>query len=81
MLDLVRQNAAVGWTMLAMVEGITRSDGGIGAMLLNSNKYFNLGDVFAIQLTILSYGILQDWGLSVLRHVLCPWTRVNASKA
>lgn len=33
-LDLMRQNAAVGWTLLAMVEGITRSQGGIGAMLL-----------------------------------------------
>jgi len=79
MLDLVRQNAAVGWTLLAMVEGITRSDGGIGAMLLNSNKYFNLNDVFAIQLTILSYGLAQDYLLSLLRLAVCPWTRLNRS--
>jgi NitT/TauT family transport system permease protein len=79
MLDLIRQNAAVGWTMLAMVEGITRSDGGIGSLLLNQNKYFNLAAVFAIQLTILSYGILQDVGLTYLRLALCPWTRLNRS--
>ncbi len=79
MLDLIRQNAAVGWTLLAMVEGITRSEGGIGAMLLNSNKYFNLNAVFAIQLTILAYGIVQDYALSYLRSVLCPWTRLNRS--
>jgi ABC-type nitrate/sulfonate/bicarbonate transport system permease component len=79
MLDLIRQNAAVGWTLLAMVEGITRSEGGIGAMLLNSNKYFNMNAVFAIQLTILSYGIAQDYALSALRSLLCPWTRLNRS--
>jgi len=78
-LDLIRQNAAVGWTLLAMVEGITRSDGGIGAMLLNSNKYFNMNAVFAIQLTILSYGMAQDYALSWLRSALCPWTRLNRS--
>ncbi|MBN4663922.1 hypothetical protein H4F36_24175 [Escherichia coli] len=79
MLDLIRQNAAVGWTLLSMVEGLVRSEGGIGALLLNQNKYFNLSAVFAIQLTILAYGILQDFGLSYLRSVLCPWTRLNRS--
>ena len=79
MMDLVRQNAAVGWTLLSMVEGLVRSEGGIGAMLLNQNKYFNLSAVFAIQLTILAYGILQDIGLNALRGVLCPWTRLNRS--
>lgn len=79
MMDLVRQNAAVGWTLLSMVEGLVRSEGGIGALLLNQNKYFNLSGVFAIQLTILAYGILQDYGLNYLRSVLCPWTRLNRS--
>lgn len=79
MLDLIRQNAAVGWTLLAMVEGITRSSGGIGALLLGENKYFNLASVFAIQLTILGYGVFQDYALSVLRAFVCPWTRLNRS--
>lgn len=79
LLDLIRQNAAVGWTLLAMVEGLTRSSGGIGALLLNQNKYFNLAAVFAIQLTILAYGLLQDVSLNALRSLLCPWTRLNRS--
>jgi NitT/TauT family transport system permease protein len=78
-LELIRQNAAVGWTLLAMVEGITRSEGGIGAMLLSSNKYFGMENVFAIQLTILAYGVLQDISLSGLRTLLCPWTRLARS--
>lgn len=81
MLELIRQNAAVGWTLLAMVEGITRSEGGIGALLLNQNKYFNLNAVFAIQLTILGYGLLQDYTLSWIRSIVCPWTRLNRSDA
>ena len=48
----MRQNAAMGWMMLTMVEGISRSEGGVGAMLLNQNKHFHLSAVFAIQLTI-----------------------------
>lgn len=79
MLDMVRQNAAVGWTLLAMVEGITRSEGGIGALLLNQNKYFNLSAVFAIQLTILAYGILQDVVLRYVRTLLCPYAELNRS--
>lgn len=79
MMDLIRQNAAVGWTLLAMVEGITRSEGGIGAMLLNQNKYFNLSAVFAIQLTILFYGIAQDYALRYLRSLACPYAELNRS--
>ena len=31
--DAIRQNAAMGWMMLTMVEGIVRSEGGVGALL------------------------------------------------
>lgn len=73
-LDLVRQNAAVGWTLLTMVEGLTRAQGGIGALLLNQNRYFQLSGVFAIQLTILLYGIAQDYLLGRLKDALCPYS-------
>lgn len=72
-LDLVRQNAAIGWTLLTMVEGLTRSQGGIGAMLLNQNRYFQLSGVFAIQLTILLYGLLQDHVFGQIKAALCPY--------
>lgn len=71
-LDLVRQNAAIGWVMLSMVEGLVRSEGGIGSMLLNQNRYFNLSAVFAIQITILLYGLLQDYIMQLIRLALCP---------
>jgi len=73
-LDLMRQNAAVGWTLLTLVEGMTRAAGGIGAMLLNQNRYFLLAGVFAIQATILAFGLAQDAMLSLLKDILCPWS-------
>jgi NitT/TauT family transport system permease protein len=72
-LDLVRQNAAIGWTLLTLVEGLTRSAGGIGALLLNQNRYFLLAGVFAIQATILAVGLAQDALLSRLKDLACPW--------
>lgn len=74
-LDIIRQNAAIGWTLLSMVEGLVRSDGGIGAMLLNHSKHLHLSSIFAIQLTILGYGILQDYALKALREQLCPFLK------
>ncbi len=79
-LDLVRQNAAIGWTLLTMVEGLTRSQGGIGALLLNQNRYFQLSGVFAIQLSILAYGLLQDSLLAKLKFVLCPYAAIGKTK-
>lgn len=77
MIDLVRQNAAIGWTMLSMVEGLVRSDGGIGSLLINQNKYFHLSSVFAIQGVILFYGIFQDYAFRWLRAFLCPYSTLN----
>lgn len=79
-LEVIRQNAAVGWTMLTMVEGISRSDGGVGAMLLNQNKHFHLAEVFAIQLTILGVGILQDYILGLIRQFLCPYATLTLER-
>ena len=76
-LDLMRQNAAVGWTLLTLVEGMTRSAGGIGAMLLNQNRYFLLAGVFAIQGTILAFGLAQDALLSLIKDAACPWSTLG----
>jgi NitT/TauT family transport system permease protein len=71
--EVLRQNAAIGWMMLTMVEGISRSEGGIGAMLLNQNKHFHLAEVFAIQIMILLIGLLQDYGIGALQRLLFPY--------
>jgi NitT/TauT family transport system permease protein len=79
-LEVTRQNAAIGWMMLTMVEGFYRGEGGIGALLLNQNKHFLLAGVFAIQLTILTVGLLQDYGIGVLGRALFPWAGLTVER-
>ncbi len=72
--EVIRQNFAISWMMLTMVEGIVRSEGGIGTMLLNQNKHFHLDAVFAIQLVILTMGIFLDWLIGKLKVLFCPYS-------
>jgi NitT/TauT family transport system permease protein len=74
-LDVLRQNVAMGWAMITMVEGISRAEGGVGAMILNQNKHFLLAEVYAILLVILFLGLLMDYGMGILTNVLCPYLR------
>src|ERR1044072_4114107 len=71
--EVLRQNAAIGWMMLTMVEGIARAQGGVGVMLLNQQKHFHLAEVYAIQVVILTVGLMQDYGIGVLRRAFCPY--------
>lgn len=72
-LEAVRQNAAMGWVMLTMVEGLVRFEGGLGAMMLAEDKHIRLSAVFALQFVVLVVGIGQDYLLTVLRSVMCPY--------
>jgi NitT/TauT family transport system permease protein len=78
--EVLRQNAAIGWMMLTMVEGISRSEGGVGAMLLNQSKHFRLAEVFAIQIVILLVGLFQDYGIGVLRRLVCPYADLTLER-
>ncbi len=78
--DAMRQNAAMGWMMLTMVEGISRSEGGIGALLLNQNKHFRLEAVFAIQIAILLIGLVQDYALGLAKKFLFPYADLQLER-
>ncbi len=79
-IEVLRQNAAIGWMMLTMVEGISRSEGGVGAMLLNQNKHFHLAEVFAIQFTILAVGLTQDYTIGLLKRLVCPYAALTLER-
>ncbi|MDO8463356.1 MAG: nitrate ABC transporter permease [bacterium] len=72
-IDALRQNAAIGWMMLPMVEGISRTQGGVGAMLLDQNKHFHLASIFAVQLTLLAIGLGQDACFGFMKRIVCPY--------
>jgi NitT/TauT family transport system permease protein len=79
--DALRQNAAIGWMMLTMVEGLARAEGGLGAMLLNQNRHFHLAEVFALQSLILLVGIAQDAALAGLKRTCCPYAALPLERS
>jgi NitT/TauT family transport system permease protein len=74
-LEVMRQNFAIAWLMITTVEGLSMSEGGLGTMLIKSNKYLDLGTVFALLVVIFLFGIAFDFLLSVTRRWLFPYTR------
>lgn len=78
--EVLRQNAAIGWMMLTMVEGIYRGEGGVGALLLNQQKFFRMSDVFAIQIIILFVGLFQDLAIGALRRFVCPYASLTLER-
>lgn len=79
-LETLRQSAAMGWMMLTMVEGLVRSEGGIGTMMLNENKHLKLDAVFALIFVVLMVGVVQDWALAWLRRAVCPYVALTTER-
>jgi sulfonate transport system permease protein len=73
--EVVRQNFAIAWMMITMVEGLNMSEGGIGALMIKYNKYNDLPHVLALQAVILGLGLGFDYLLGVTRHWLFPYTK------
>lgn len=76
----IRGSAAIGWSMLTMVEGIVRSEGGIGAQLLIENKHFELAAAFAIQALILVIGLYQDFSFAWLKRLFFPYSYLRTGR-
>jgi NitT/TauT family transport system permease protein len=79
-LDVMRENAAIGWMMLTMVEGIARSEGGIGPLILNYNRFMRIDSVFAILAVVLIVALLQDAILGVIKGLLFPYATMDTEK-
>ena len=79
-LEALRQSAAIGWMMLTMVEGVARADGGLGTLLLNSNKHLALDAVFALIGVVLVVGVVQDYALGWLRRTVCPYAELGKER-
>ncbi len=76
--DSLRMNAAIAWMMLATVEGLSRSEGGIGVLLINLNRMQNTAAILSIQLMILAVGLGQDFLIKWVKSMVCPYTRKSA---
>jgi NitT/TauT family transport system permease protein len=78
--EVLRQNTAISWLMLTTVEGIVRTEGGIGAMLTVQSKYLHISEVLAIQITILVVGLALDWTYGFARRLFFPYADLAISR-
>jgi len=74
--EILRQNFAIAWMMITMVEGLSMSEGGIGVLLIKYNKYNDLTHVLALQFVIFGIGLCFDYLLGCLRRWLFPYTKL-----
>ena len=74
--EIVRQNFAIAWMMITMVEGLNMSEGGIGTLLIKYNKYNDLPHVLALQTIVFGLGLCFDYGLGRLRRWLFAYTNI-----
>lgn len=79
--EILRQNFAISWLMITLVEGLNMSEGGIGALLIKYNKYNDLTNVLALQLVIFLIGICFDFLLGTMRKWLFPHTKLITGAA
>lgn len=73
-LEVIKQNFAIAWMMITSVEGLCMSEGGLGTMMIKSNKYLKIDDVFGVLIVILVLGILFDYLFDVLKVWIFPYT-------
>ena len=79
-IEVMRQNFAIAWLMITMVEGLSMSEGGLGTMVIKSSKYLDLATVFAVLAIIFVTGVLFDYLLAIIRHWLFPYTKLHLRK-
>lgn len=72
--EAIKQNFAISWMMLVMVENLARSEGGIGVILYNQNKHFHIDSIYAVQIIVLMLGLFFDWTLGKIKVLLFPYS-------
>jgi NitT/TauT family transport system permease protein len=79
--DVLRQNAAMAWMLLTMVETLVRSEGGIGVVLANQTKHMDLAGVAAIQAIVFAIGIVQDALIGAFKNLVCPYAALKTERS
>lgn len=71
------QQFAIAWMLISSIENIFKTNGGIGVVLADSNKYFKFDQVYAVQIIILLTGITIDFTLRLIRSWIYPYTQLK----
>lgn len=72
MIEMIAQNAAIGWVMITAIETYNRTEGGIGSQIYAYSSTNQLAEVYAYLLIIGVIAVLEDWFFVLLKRVLFP---------
>jgi NitT/TauT family transport system permease protein len=70
--EVVKQNAGMGLAMLTMVEGLVRSGGGVGVMMIDYGRHYKYDMVYAGLFSACLLGASCDAILSWAQGAVCP---------
>lgn len=76
MIDMVAQNAAIGWVMVTAIETYNRTEGGIGSQIYAYSSTNNLPEVYSYLLIIGVIAVLEDGLFSLLKRTLFPYSTI-----
>jgi NitT/TauT family transport system permease protein len=74
MIDVIAQNAAIGWVMITAIETYNRTEGGIGSQIYAYSSTNNLAAVYAYLLIIGVIAVAEDWLFSLSKRILFPYS-------
>ncbi len=73
-LESIIQSFPIAFTLITVCESLAMNDGGLGTLIIKSNKYLHINDVFGVLVIVLLSGILFDYLFNVLKVYLFPYT-------
>jgi NitT/TauT family transport system permease protein len=76
MIDMVAQNAAMGWVMITAIETYNRTEGGIGSQIYAYSSTNQLAEVYAYLLIIGLIAVTEDWIFTLLKRFLFPYSLI-----
>ncbi|MFY9226439.1 MAG: ABC transporter permease subunit [Blastocatellia bacterium] len=74
MIDMVAQNAAIGWIMITSIETYSRNEKGIGTQLYAYYSTNNLPEVYGLLIIIGIIALAEDGIFSLLKRYLFPYS-------
>lgn len=76
MIDVIAQNAAIGWVMITAIETYNRTEGGIGSQIYAYSATNNLAGVYAYLLIIGIIAVSEDWLFVLMKRIFFPYSLV-----
>ena len=76
MLEMVAQNAAIGWVMITAIETYNRTEGGIGSQIYSYSATNNLAGVYAYLMIIGVIAALEDLFFSLIKRLVFPYSLI-----